>query len=442
MTATRLNFIAATVIFALFPSPRLVGQAQEKAKPVHYSVHNLGTLGGVLGSSAHSLNDRGWVAGVANLTGDTEEHAALWRDGVVTDLGTLGGDNSNVDFPVKNDNGLIVGFAQTSTTDPLGENFCTFYCTPSGGACNGSNQSCRGFRWRDGLMEPLGTLDGNNSAAIGANNYSLVVGVAENKTQDSNCVSPQVLDYEAVVWREDAIHELAPVSGDATGAALAVNEYGQVAGGTGMCGQGPGIDPVFVHAVLWNNDSPIDLGTLGGAFNNAAWAINNRGQVVGASDLPGDNTGHAFLWQNGVMTDLGTLAGDFASIASSINDRGQVVGQSCDTDGNCRAFLWQNGVMTDLNILAAESPLYLISAFDINSRGEIVGTGVDLNTGVPLAFSAVPYYGETMGWRSRQGTDGGATQGISESNKVILPESLRKQSWRRGFPRWFLGGPS
>jgi probable HAF family extracellular repeat protein len=391
MKSTTLNFVVTTIIVTLSVVHCVGGQAQENSeKLIHYSVRNLGTLGGVLGSSAHSINDQGRIAGVANLTGDTEEHAALWQDGVVTDVGTLGGDNSNVDFPVKNNDGLVVGFAQTPETDPLGENFCIFLCTPSGGPCNGSNQSCRGFRWRNGLMEPLGTLGGNNSAATGANNRGLVVGVAENPTQDPNCVSPQVLDYEAVVWWANTIHELSPVPGDAIGAALAVSDNGQIVGGTGMCGSGPGIGPVLMHAVLWKNHTPTDLGNLGGALNNVAYAINDRGQVVGASDLVGDNTGHAFLWKKGVMTDLGTLPGDFLSAALAINENGQVVGQSCDVNFNCRAFLWQDGVMTDLNTLTAGSPLYLISAADINSRGEIVGAGVDTNTGEPLAFAAVP----------------------------------------------------
>ena len=50
-----------------------------------------------------------------------------------------------------------------------------------------------------------------------------------------------------------------------------------------------------------------------------AYDINNRGQVVGFSDLPNDNNGaspnfHAFLWtsRHG-MQDLGTLPGGSAS---------------------------------------------------------------------------------------------------------------------------------
>jgi probable HAF family extracellular repeat protein len=426
------------IIVFLAISPVLLAGQVEKTAPTRYSVIGLGTLGGVLGSSAHSINNKGWIAGEANLSGDTEEHAALWRDGEVTDLGTLGGDNSSVDFPVKSNNGLIVGFAQTSTIDPLGENFCTWTCNEaSGGACNGSNQSCRGFRWRNGLMEPLGTLGGNNSFAVGANNRGLVIGSAENSTQDPNCIPPQVLDYKPVVWHGGTIHELPVLAGDAVGAAIAVNDNNKVVGASGMCGSGPGIGPIPVHALLWQDDSVTDLGSLGGVVNNIAYAITNPGQIVGVSDLPGDSTGHAFLWQKGVMTDLGTLPGDFLSIAYGINNKGQVVGQSCDVNLNCRAFLWQSGVMIDLNTLTLpDSSLYLVGASDINSRGEIVGTGVDQSSGEPLAFLAVPC-----------GQDGDVQRCSEAQSEVdiakpsfVLPDYIRKGlRQRRGFRRLGFG---
>lgn len=407
---------------------------------VHYSVQNLGTLGGVFGSRAASINDIGWVAGEANLTGDMEEHAALWRDGKITDLGTLGGSNSNVFFPVKNNVGLIAGFAQTSTVDPLGENFCTFICTPSG-ACQGSDHSCRGFTWRNDVMEPLGTLGGNNSAAFGVNNRGLVVGTAENTTQDPNCIPPQVLDYEAVTWQRGSIHQLPAFPGDAAAAAIAVNDNDQIVGTSGMCGSGLGIGGIFLHAVLWNNGSVTDLGNLGGVVNNVAYAINNGGQIAGASDLAGDNTGHAFLWQNGgAMTDLGTLPGDFSSMAFGINNNGQVVGLSCDQSGNCRAFLWQDGAMTDLNALTpADSSLYLVLATDINARGEIVGTGVDMSSGETLAFLAVPCDEKNAG---DQGCQDAAQSPIGiERPRVVLSESVREQlRQRRGLGR-FGSGP-
>jgi probable HAF family extracellular repeat protein len=151
--------------------------------------------------------------------------------------------------------------------------------------------------------------------------------------------------------------------------------------------------------------------------------------------LAGDNTGHGFFWQNGVITDLGTLPGDFWSFAFSINDRGQVVGESCDLNFNCRAFFWQNGVMSDLNSLALASPLYLIAAADINSRGEIVGTGLDENTGEPLAFVAAPCDVEP---ERAEGCEISAPDALSvEKAKVVLPENVREQlRHRSGFPHF------
>ena len=64
--------------------------------------------------------------------------------------------------------------------------------------------------------------------------------------------------------------------------------------------------------VLWQDGSVTDLGNLGSQMFNFAQAINDPGQVVGYSGVPGGRRGPClFLWQNGVMTDLGTLAGDF-----------------------------------------------------------------------------------------------------------------------------------
>jgi probable HAF family extracellular repeat protein len=152
--------------------------------------------------------------------------------------------------------------------------------------------------------------------------------------------------------------------------------------------------------------------------------------------LAGDNTGHGFFWQNGVMIDLGTLPGDFSSFAFGINDRGQAVGQSCDLNFNCRAFLWQKGVMTDLNSLARASSLYLIAAADINSRGDIVGTGLDETTGEPLAFVAAA--GDEDSEVANGSQDAAQTaisvQSFADQQKLILPEGVREHLRRtQGF---------
>src|SRR5262249_7302757 len=93
--------------------------AQEPANR-QYHVVNLPSLGGAR-SIGNSINDRGWVAGYSNLPANESRRGALWRDGLITDLGTLGGPNSNVAWPVKNNRGIIVGIAQTAIPEPLGE---------------------------------------------------------------------------------------------------------------------------------------------------------------------------------------------------------------------------------------------------------------------------------------------------------------------------------
>jgi probable HAF family extracellular repeat protein len=322
-------------------------------------VINLGNPLGGTASAAQGLNNRGWADGDSSLTGDATEHAVLWRNGKMTDLGTLGGLNSS-GGPVT-DKGLIAGWAQTSTVDPLGENWgLEFGCTPSGGSCQGYQNLVLGFLWKNDVMTALPTLGGNNSLTSfthGANSRGQIVGLAENASQDPTCVAPQVFDWEAVIWgpRVGEIHELPPFAGDSVGAAWGINDNGQAVGGSGICAFPSTVDSV--HAVLWQDRSVTDLGSFGGAMNNLAFAINNRGQVVGQSDLPGDATEHAFLWtkENG-MQDLGTLPGDLSSVAYGINNEGQVVLQSCDVNFNCRVALWQDGVMMDLNTLPPQAP--------------------------------------------------------------------------------------
>ena len=57
----------------------------------HGVLTDLGTLGGDFGLM-HWLNDAGEVVGIAATPGDASFHATLWRNGVITDLGTLAGD--------------------------------------------------------------------------------------------------------------------------------------------------------------------------------------------------------------------------------------------------------------------------------------------------------------------------------------------------------------
>ncbi len=371
MKSRTLTLSTAMALFVALAMPvRLAAQAQqEDAKEQRlYRVIDLGTLGGTF-SNGVGINSRGWVVGAANLTGDQAHHLFLWREGLKTDLGTLGGPNSGT-FGTggPSESSEVVGWAETSTPDPLGENTC------------GNSLVCLPFIWQNGVMTPLPTLGGNNGFASDVNNRGQVVGLAENTTPDSTCPPgfPFFIQTPPALWEKGKVQELPTVSGDPDGFVATINERGQAVGLSGNC-------TTALHAVLWHNGGVTDLGSLGGTVNFAN-DINNRGQVVGASNLPGDMVQRAFFWQMGAMTDLGTLPGDVPSLATGINDEGQVVGFSFGAGP--RAFLWTNGVMTDLNSLVPGppfSPLYLLGANYINARGQIVGIGLAI-TGELHAF--------------------------------------------------------
>ena len=337
--------------------------------PTRYTVIDLGTLGGTF-SLAYSINDRGQVDGFSTLPGDNVEHSFLFKNGIMSDLGTLGGPNSE-SFANLNNVPQVAGSAETSIPDPNGEDFCSF----------GTHLICLGFVWQNGIMTPLDTLGGSNSQAAAINSRGQVAGYAENGIPDPSCPAPQVSQFRPVIWSAGHIQALPLSPGDSEGAAFWINNKGEIVGASGSCAP---YDPRYAlplqprHALLWRQgERPINLGSLGGKLENAGFAINDQDQIVGASDLAGDMYQHAFLWQKGVMTDLGTLPGDVVSAAVAINNKGQVTGVSVDPSGQyLRAFLWQNGAMYDLNsLIAGQSPLYLLHGFGINSSGEIVGFG-------------------------------------------------------------------
>jgi probable HAF family extracellular repeat protein len=248
MKSRILTCTMATIALALATAPtRLLGQVISKdKKQLHYSIQRLDDLEGTA-ARANSINDQGWVTGWSELQGDTAQHATLWRNGVLTDLGTLGGLNSQVEFPDKNKKGIVLGGAESSAIDPFAENFCNF----------GSNLICLPFMWRNGVMTPLPTLGGNNGYATDLNNRGQAVGFAENSTNDPSCIAPQVFDFEAVMWESESgeVHELPHFRGDSIAAALAINEKGQVVGGSGVCETPLASFNVSLHAVLWPTDS-------------------------------------------------------------------------------------------------------------------------------------------------------------------------------------------
>jgi probable HAF family extracellular repeat protein len=378
-------------------------------------------LGGTF-SIAFGINDKGQIDGLSTTPGDQVTHAFVLENGVMTDLGTLGGPNSQALFG-PSEAPQATGLAENGIPDPNGEDFCGL----------GTHLICLNFVWQNGVMTPLSTLGGNNAQGSDINAKGQIAGMAENSTPDPNCPAPQVLQFRPAVWTNGKIQALPVSLGDPEGAAFGINDRGDLVGASGDCAAydlryGVPLQPQ--HALLWRKGSvkPIDLGNLGGRINNAGFAINESEQVVGASDLAGDQFQHAFLWQHGVISDLGTLPGDVASAAIGVNNRAQATGVSIDAAGSLRAFLWQNGAMTDLNtLIPPNSPLYLMHGCGINSRGQIVGFALQISTGELHAYLATPITAE-------DNFAGYPSNGGPEPAKVALPESSRKEleKWMRG----------
>jgi probable HAF family extracellular repeat protein len=107
--------------------------------------------------------------------------------------------------------------------------------------------------------------------------------------------------------------------------AYAINQQGQVVGQSytnSTPNSTTGIPTL--DSFLWEKGRMTNLGTLGGTVGVTNW-INNRGQVIGRSNLAGDQSYHGFFWDDGTLTDTGGLGGDYAVLVW-INDAGDAVG--------------------------------------------------------------------------------------------------------------------
>ncbi len=445
MNPRALTCIFAITLFAALAVPsHLAAQDQQmQAQPAQtrqapYFFFKFGPGGNLNGPN--SINNEAWLSGTSNVPGSQNEEATLWLSGATMRLGTLGGANSAVTWPNHNNNGLLAGISDTSIVDQSGELwscFLAFFPTLTG-------HTCQGFKWQDNVMIPLPTLGGPNGFAAGSNNLGQIVGWAENTVHDPTCNTslPQIFQFEAVIYGtqpgQPAIKVLPPFRPDPDGAATAINDKGQAVGISGLCSNAVG-GYTAEHALLWQKDgSIVNLGSLGGKAWNTPMDINNKGQVVGFSDLAGDVVGttlnfnaHAFFWPgpNGQMIDLGTLPGDAIGWASGINNQSQVVGRSCvdATFAVCTGVLWENDLLIDLNAIIPHDPsLYIVFGNDINDFGEIAGTVCVVAdhacTSTLYTFLAVP---------TGIPIEAAEVKTQDNSERLTLPESARQQMMRQ-----------
>lgn len=287
-----------------------------------YAPHDLGTLGGSY-SFAFGISPLGDVVGTSATAGGTD-HAFLWRNGIMTDLGTLAGGSGTSAARAVNRHGEVVG----SSTTPDGQD--------------------RAFLWREGVMIDLGTIDGSgNSSAYGINRRSQVVGSSASATSDQH----------AFLWENGVMTNLGTLGGPWS-QANDINNPGQVVGVSRVDFE----DDNVHHAFLWQNGVMTDLGTLGGR-TSVAQGINNAGDIVGYSEAA-DGTTHAVMWKDGQIIDLGLYRGS-NTVAYAINSDGVRVGFAQGP------LFWRRDTARRLATIGGGPGG---DAVDINDAGQIVGS--------------------------------------------------------------------
>jgi probable HAF family extracellular repeat protein len=291
------------------------------------SVIDLGTFGGNE-SIANAVNNGGQVVGCAATAvpdpygsmcsgqGPQQSRAFLWKDGVMQDLGTLGGPDAVA--VLVNEKGQVAGFSLTNSTP----NDVTGIPTE------------HPFLWENGTMRDLGTIGGTAVEQINAiNSRGQIVG-SMNVAGDQS--------FHPFLWDGQTLKDLGTFGG-LWGRANSLSDAGAV---VGWACTGESMQCISVHAFLWQRGTMTDLtmSDVGGrGCNDVAFSVNSRTQIVGSSDDCAGNTS-AFLWENGSPVDLNTLvisnpSGAQLIEALDINERGEIAAHGVLPNGDLHAFL-------------------------------------------------------------------------------------------------------
>ena len=321
-----------------------------------YELVMLPTLGG--DTQALHINKHGLIAGRSDSAPSLPHQVLFTPDGAsIVDLGAGGGSAGAAN--AVSDNGVVSGFWDSAA-----------------GARHATRSHFDPQQKRWVTQELPAPHRSDKALACDINNSGKIVGATH---EDSG---------EAIVWNG---LKLSGKGFNAQSIAFGINDPGQIVGRFVTDNQ--------PRAFLWNDNgngtlAPSELHNLGVATTLAgadseAFAINNRGQIVGSVNHGGLGQRFAFRLTplegqyfvdrgdgvNALMRKLGRL-GAGLDYATDINEQGVAVGRSgtCTGRSDFHAALWRDEDVTDLNDLVTPlAGVTLVSAEGINNLSEIVG---------------------------------------------------------------------
>ena len=314
---------------------------------------DLGVLPTGTSSSALAINNRGEIAGSANVAGalNWESRLPIWDANTGAVVGMA--ETSGAAIPEhRNDNGEMVG---TDCVGTCGRMFYGYYWSPAGLI----------FR-----LPPLAGTDpfysSTHTMANGINNVGQIVGLAKQ--------GAPTFDTYAALWQDkdtlaQSLGSLGrSIYGMISSVAYGINNLTHVVGNSTIASDSA------IRAFLWRDGRMIDLGGLSGQVVSEAYAINNNGLIVGKSNL------YPVTWKYDVANSSSTPAiqqlpipaGFFSAQPTSVNDSADVAGYAGSPSIDAHAILWRNGQAIDLGVWPGG--LYSV-ATGINNLGQIVGEG-------------------------------------------------------------------
>jgi len=308
-----------------------------------YTLYDLGTLGG-LESWAYDINDSGQIVGKTD-TNNFQEGSRLRQAFIGTKDGItylISGDTTRSSAKAISSDGKVVGFQNDSAfladadADKDKESLIDFGVFPDDTVTTwglGINKSGNMVGW-DGIWEKggsgytkysLGDLGGAYTRATSVNDLNQVAGLSLNSSGSLRAFRWQKENGTGIMTDLKVLKDKDKEFLDSY--ATRINNNGEVVGYSLTGGEIP-----LAHACLWKNDGNntiIDLEGSESTNYSEAYGINDATVVVGMRLLDGVES--AFIWdaKNG-MRDLNSLipagSGWVLAAAYAINNKGEIVG--------------------------------------------------------------------------------------------------------------------